>query len=104
MYEYINGTVEVCVNGQYVPICGHSYYGIEANMTDDIGISVCYSIGYFGEFINNVSLIYPGLTQLTQIRHRHSQLEVILLFTPQLVGFTPAGVSYDCFGSCVCVL
>ena len=54
VYEYINGTVEVCVDGQYVPICGHSDYGIEANITDDIGISVCYSIGYYGEFINNV--------------------------------------------------
>ena len=49
VYEYINGTVEVCVDGQYVPICGHSDYGIEANITDDIGISVCYSIGYYGE-------------------------------------------------------
>ena len=49
VYEYINGTVEVCVDGQYVPICGHSDYGIEANITDDIGTFVCYSIGYFGE-------------------------------------------------------
>ena len=49
VYEYINGTVEVCVDGQYVPICGHSDYGIEANITDDIGTSVCYSIGYYGE-------------------------------------------------------
>ena len=66
MYEYINGTVEVCVDGQYVPICGHSDYGIEANITDDIGISVCYSIGYFGEFILNVPRIDTAHTYLIQ--------------------------------------
>ena len=58
VYEYINGTVEVCVDGQYVPICGHSDYGIEANITDDIGTSVCYSIGYYGEYIDSICVIH----------------------------------------------
>ena len=44
IYEYINGTVEVCVDGQYVPICGDD---IIANISD-IATRSCNGIGYFG--------------------------------------------------------
>ena len=40
IYEYINGTVEVCVDGQYVPICGDNI--------SDIATRSCNGIGYFG--------------------------------------------------------
>ena len=43
IYSYINGTVEVCVDGQYVPICGD----IAANLSD-IATRACHSIIYFG--------------------------------------------------------
>ena len=43
VYEYINGTVEVCVVGQYVPICGDDIANIS-----DIATRSCNGIGYFG--------------------------------------------------------
>ena len=40
IYIYINGTVEVCVDGQYVPICG--------DIASDIATRACHSILYYG--------------------------------------------------------
>ena len=42
IYGIINGTVEVCVDGQYVPICG-----IASNLSD-IATSACHGVQYLG--------------------------------------------------------
>lgn len=43
--------MEVCVDGQYVPICGHADSGVNANITDEIANSICYDIGYIGKLL-----------------------------------------------------
>ena len=37
----------MCVDGVYVPICGHSVTGV-GSLTD-VAQYVCYGIGYYGE-------------------------------------------------------
>ena len=46
--DSISGTVEVCVDGVYVPICGHSDAGV-GSLTD-VAQYICNSIGYYGEW------------------------------------------------------
>ena len=44
-YSIINGIVEVCVDGQYVPICGR---GAIASNLSDIATSACHGVQYLG--------------------------------------------------------
>ena len=40
----ISGTVEVCVDGMYVPVCGHSEAGVES--PSDVAQYICHDLGY----------------------------------------------------------